>query len=281
MDAKGEFMMWTEHRRAGFYVGARAFCVLWILLVSAPGPLLAQLSTATLLGVVTDASGAVLPGATVTARNLDTGLREDHRSSGMDRYRLPRCQWVAIRFARAQGFKAELRTGLALTVTQEAVVGFRLEVGEVEETVTVVGGAPLVNTTNPSLGGLVDAARIESLPLLGRNLIDLTLMQTGVVEHNFSRGTARVGQWFSARGASLRSNNFLLDGTMTNTLHGAGNASTRRTRSGSTVFRSTACSPARTVQSTGCEWAPRPSSSARAAPTPFTDPHSSISAIRT
>ncbi|MSO81996.1 MAG: carboxypeptidase regulatory-like domain-containing protein [Acidobacteria bacterium] len=96
--------------------------------------------------------------------------------------------------AELAGFLTEVRTGITLTVGQEAVITFSLEVGGLTETLTVTGEAPLVNTTSATLGGgLVDTTIIESLPLLGRNLIDLTLLQTGVVEHNFSRGTARVG----------------------------------------------------------------------------------------
>ena len=201
-----------------------AFSVgLWLLL--APVAARAQ-STATLLGVVEDASGGVLPGVTLTARHVATGVERSTVTGGDGSYRLPALPVGGYEVrAELPGFRTEVRTGITLTVGAEAVMRFTLEVGALDETLTVTGQAPLVNTTSAAIGGLVDAAMIDSLPLLGRNLIDLTLLQTGVVEHNFSRGTARVGQWFSTRGASLRSNNFLLDGTMTNTLHGAGNAS--------------------------------------------------------
>jgi outer membrane receptor protein involved in Fe transport len=201
-----------------------AFQVCLLLLLASPVAL-AQ-STATLLGKVQDASGGVLPGVTVTARHVATGVERTVVTGASGDYRAPALPVGAYEVrAELSGFRTEVRTGITLTVGQEAVIDFSLAVGALSETLTVTGEAPLVNTTSAALGSLVDAARIESLPLLGRNSIDLTLMQPGVVEHNFSRGTARVGQWFSARGASLRSNNFLLDGTMTNTLHGAGNAS--------------------------------------------------------
>jgi hypothetical protein len=199
--------------------------VLLTILLVAP-PALAQ-STATMLGIVSDESGAVLPGATLTARNLETGLVRTTVTSDDGSFRLPALPVGSYELrAELSGFQSALRTGLTLTVAQEAVVNFTLPVGGLAETLTVVGAATLVNTTSASLGGLVDAARIESLPLLGRNYIDLTLMQTGVTEHqNYSRGVARVGNWFSAKGATLRSNNYLLDGAMMNTLHGAGSAS--------------------------------------------------------
>ena len=184
-------------------------------------------STATMLGVVADASGAVLPGATLTARNVETGLVRTTVAGDDGSFRLPALPVGSYELrADLSGFQSALRTGLTLTVAQEVVVNFTLPLGGVAETLTVVGEAPLVNTTSGALGGLVDGARIESLPLLGRNYIDLTLMQTGVTEHqNYSRGVARVGNWFSAKGATLRSNNYLLDGAMMNTLHGAGSAS--------------------------------------------------------
>ena len=196
------------------------------LLLLLTSPVALAQSTATLLGTVRDASGGVLPGVTLTSRHVATGVERVVVTSDGGSYRMPALPVGAYELrAELPGFRTEVRAGLTLSVSQEAVIDFALELGAVSETVTVTGEAPLVNTTSATLGGLIDATKIESLPLLGRNFIDLTLMQPGVVEHNFSRGTARVGQWFSARGASLRSNNFLLDGTMMNTLHGAGNAS--------------------------------------------------------
>ena len=213
-----------DKRRLGKRVVFGALHVGLLLLLTSPVAF-AQ-STATLLGTVQDASGAVLPGVTVTARHIATGVERTVVTGADGAYRAPALPVGAYEVrAELADFRTEVRKGITLTVGQEAVIAFSLELGALNETLTVTGEAPLVNTTSASLGGLVDAARIESLPLLGRNSIELTLMQPGVVEHNFSRGTARVGQWFSSGGATLRSNNFLLDGTMTNTLHGAGNAS--------------------------------------------------------
>ena len=214
---------WSRPRRRVF---PGAFCVCVLLLFASAAPL-AQLPTATVLGVVKDGSGGVLPGATVIARHVATGQVRTTVAGGDGSYRLPALPVGSYEIrVELPGFRSEVRTGITLSVTQEAVVNFTLQLGEVAETVTVVGEAPLVNTTSGSLGGLVDATKIESLPLLGRNYIALTLMQAGVIEHqNYSRGVARVGNWFSASGAPLRSNNYLLDGAMMNTLHGAGSAS--------------------------------------------------------
>ena len=79
-----------------------------------------------------------------------------------------------------EGFKTETQTGLTLEVTQELVVNTALEVGTATQEVTVTGEAPVVNTTNASLGGLVNESKMADLPLNGRNYTDLTFMQPGV-----------------------------------------------------------------------------------------------------
>ena len=89
-----------------------------------------------------------------------------------------------------EGFQSALRSGLTLTVGQEAVVNFTLEVGAVSQTIEVTAEAPLVNTTSASLGALVGADAVADLPLNGRNYIDLTFLQAGISKNeNRSSGT--------------------------------------------------------------------------------------------
>src|SRR5262249_27402578 len=117
--------------------------------------------------------------------------------------------------AEQSGFKSEVRSGLTLAVSQEAVLNFTLELGAIEQTVSVTAEAPLVNTTSGSLGGLVNEQKVADLPLNGRNYIDLTLLQTGVAEHKNATKTGNLnGTLFSSNGAPLQSNNFLLDGAI-------------------------------------------------------------------
>src|SRR5262249_33648610 len=124
--------------------------------------------------------------------------------------------------AEQPGFQTQVRSGLTLTVSQEAVVNFTLQVGAIEQTVAVTAEAPLVNTTSGALGGLVEERRVAELPLNGRNFIDLTLLQPGITQHrNLGVAASTVGLWFSSNGAPLRSNNYLLDGAiMTNLTNG-------------------------------------------------------------
>ena len=84
--------------------------------------------------------------------------------------------------AEKAGFKTEVQSGLTLTVAQQAVANFTIQVGEMSQTVAVTAEAPLVSTTTSSLGGLVDDQRIVDLPLNGRNYVDLTLLQPGVTQ---------------------------------------------------------------------------------------------------
>ena len=192
--------------------------VIFLLLGMAGGAslALAQLPTATILGVVKDATGAVMPDATLTARNVETGQSRSAVSGGDGSYRfsaLPVGSYE-IRVGQA-GFQTAVRSGLTLTVGQEAVVNFTLEVGAVTQTVAVTAEAPLVNTTSGSLGGLVGEESVADLPLNGRNYIDLTFLQPGISQNkNMTAGGTFVGSWFSSNGAQVRSNSYLLDGAV-------------------------------------------------------------------
>ena len=188
-----------------------------VILLLAVSVSLAQLPTATILGVVKDGTGAVVPGAALTARNTDTGQSRGTVSGEDGSYRfaaLPVGNYE-IRAEHA-GFRAEVRSGLMLTVAQEAVVNLTMQVGAIEQTVAVTAEAPLVNTTGASLGGLVNEDRIADLPLNGRNFVDLTLLQPGInQETNKSPGSSGIGLNFSSNGATIYSNSYWLDGTST------------------------------------------------------------------
>ena len=195
---------------------------------------MAQMPTATILGVVKDSTGAIVPGATVTVRNSETGQSRNAVTGADGSYRAPALPVGTYEVRVEQsGFKTDIRNALNLTVGQEAVVNFALEVGSIEQTIAVTADAPLVNTTSGSLGGLVSEQKVSELPLNGRNYVDLTLLQTGVAQHvnRSATTTLLVGMLFSANGATLRSNNFLLDGAIMQGYTGVAAAST----SGSTL----------------------------------------------
>src|SRR5262245_49257946 len=184
---------------------------------------MSQLPTGTILGAVKDSSGAVIPGASITAKSVETGLTRTGVSGEDGSYRLSALPVGGYEVrVELSGVRTEVRSGLTLTVAQEAVENFTLQAGAVEQTVVVTEDAPIVNTTSGSLGGLVDERKVAELPLNGRNFIDLTLLQPGITQQrNLNVAASTVGLWFSSNGAPLRSNNYLLDGAiMTNLTNG-------------------------------------------------------------
>ncbi|MBI4484639.1 MAG: carboxypeptidase regulatory-like domain-containing protein, partial [Acidobacteria bacterium] len=202
----------------------KSFSLALLLVVGLTLPAFAQLPTGTILGTVRDAAASVVPGATVTATNTDTGLSRTTFTRGDGSYQLPALPVGRYEVRAAlDGFRTAVRSGVTLAVTQEAVVNFTLEVGQLSETVSVTAEAPLVNTTSASLGALVDARAVAELPLNGRNYIDLTFLQVGIAkQENMTSGGTFVGSWYSSNGAPLRSNSYMLDGAvMANVLGGS------------------------------------------------------------
>ena len=169
--------MLKEFKSDNALIAKISFAIVLSVLCLGVSKAYAQLPTATVLGTVKDASGAVVPEAKLTARNTETGQSRITISAADGSYRFPAMP-VGTYEVRAEqsGFQAEVRTGLTLAVGQEAVVNFALQVGAVEQSVAVTAEAPLVNTTSGSLGGLVDEQKVADLPLNGRNYVDLGLM---------------------------------------------------------------------------------------------------------
>ena len=209
--------------RGGGLRGSGALFILVVvsmLLFLVTLPLLAQLPTATILGTVKDASGASVPGATVAIQNTDTGLTRTVMTGSDGAYNAPELATGHYQVqATHSGFKTETRSGITLEVTQQAVINFTLEVGTTEQQVVVTGEAPIVNTQDATLGGLVNETSIKDLPLNGRNYIDLSLLQAGVTKDknigdSSSGGGGGFGTTFSVNGAPDRSNNFTLDGAI-------------------------------------------------------------------
>jgi len=198
--------------------------VVGLILMLGTLPASAQ-SIGTILGVVKDNSGAVVPDATVTISNLETGLSRTVPSGADGAFRAPALPVgrYDLRIEKT-GFRTEAQRGLILEVGQELVVNASLQVGTVTQELVVSGEAPLVNTTSSALGSMVNEQRMSDLPLNGRNYVDLTLIQPGVARQTLSRtgGATASGAWFSSNGAPVRSNNFTLDGAlMVNSLGGS------------------------------------------------------------
>jgi hypothetical protein len=201
---------------------------MWFVLFLFSGlgpPSFAQVTTGTILGVVKDETGAVIAGATITIRNIETGLARSEMTDEGGRYRVPALPLGRYEVkAEQNGFTTTVRSGIQLTVGREAVVDFTLKVGKVQETVTVTGEAPLVVTTSGALAGLVDERRVRELPLNGRDVFQLTTLQVGVANTAslttvFGGGPINVGPGttkIAVNGARITANSFLLDGANVN-----------------------------------------------------------------
>ncbi len=162
--------------------GVRALAVFLFVLTAAPPAARAQTTTATLRGVVLDASGAVLPGTTITLRNRDTGFTRSTVTDGTGGYVLPYVPAGTYELAaELSGFKTLVRQGLRFEIGQELTIDLTLEVSPVGETVTVRGEAPLVETTKSTLGQVVSREQIDTLPLPGRQAATLAQLVPGVV----------------------------------------------------------------------------------------------------
>jgi len=191
------------------------FFVLFLLILSGP-IVFGQVTTGTLSGVVRDQSQAVLPGSTVTIRNVGTGMTRKVAADEQGRYRVPQLPLGDYEVeAEMAGFQTEVRRGITLTVGREAVVDFTLGVGQITERIVVTGEAPLVETTTSQVGALVDSKKIRDLPLNSRSFEQLALLQPGVVIYTQASRELQFGSGvkFSVSGSRAYSNLFLLDGT--------------------------------------------------------------------
>jgi outer membrane receptor protein involved in Fe transport len=144
-------------------------------------PARAQVITAEISGVVMDASGAVLPGVTVTARNLGTGFERTAVSTERGRYSLLSLPTGPYKVsATLSGFNTMTREGFSLSLNQTVILDFKLAAASLTETVTVEGEAPLISTTDGVVGKTLNTQVIDSIPSLGRNYQTLVGLAPGV-----------------------------------------------------------------------------------------------------
>jgi hypothetical protein len=141
----------------------------------------AQSTTGSIQGSIQDSQGGGIPGATVTIRNVDTQLRRTtvtNESGNYDVQLPPPGEYVIS--AELAGFQPQQRGGVRLTVNQAARIDFVLEVGTLQEAVLVTGAAPLIETVDSAVRQVIDAEKMEELPLNGRNFRTLALIVPGV-----------------------------------------------------------------------------------------------------
>ncbi len=161
--------------------------------------------TAIVIGIVTDDSGAAVPGATVTARNVNTGVARTVVTIADGHYRIPVLPPGQYEFTvELPGFSRVRRSGVNLSLGSEVTLGFQLKPAAVTEELTVVADAPLVETTNAAVQTIVNREQIDLLPLISRDYFDLVRLTPGAVVTN--------GQGTSFTGSPGRGNVYLIDG---------------------------------------------------------------------
>src|SRR5579864_3927866 len=156
-------------------------------------------STGAIVGTIADPSGAIIPGAKITATNVATSVSQSTVTTGAGTYTIPNLVVGTYNItAEGQGFKSASATGITLDVSQTRQVDFKLSVVGVESTVEVNTTPPLINTTDATIAGLVSEEQVQTLPLNGRNITNLIMMQPGMVQDTGSMGwMAPAGQWIA------------------------------------------------------------------------------------
>jgi len=205
---------------SGFFKTNGGIARVWVLLsaLSVTSTALAQ-TTGGILGTVRDQTGAVVPGASVTIRNVETGTVRRAVSGTAGEYRAPNLAVGTYEVQVEQaGFQTSVRQGITLTIGREAVVDFNLQVGNVAEQVTVTEEAPLIETTSATVGGVVDPQQIRQIPLNSRSFLELAPLQAGVTitETGEKSATKGFGAKLSVSGTRAASHSFLLDGSRVN-----------------------------------------------------------------
>ena len=200
--------------------GRVCVCAVLGLLVALGSQVAAQVTTGMVSGTVKEASGAVVPGATVAVTNIDTGVTRTTVTDDVGRYRISNLAVGVYQIAaEIEGFKKEVRSGVTLTVGREAIIDITLEIGQITQEIVITADAPLVNVTSGEVAGLVDQKTINDLPLNGRDLLQLMTLEPGVTfvrNRNTGLASGGSGQRVTIQGTRETQNLFLLDGTTLN-----------------------------------------------------------------
>ncbi len=193
-----------------------------MMLVSAPRTA-AQTVTGTIVGTVLDAQGAVVPNASISAKSRETGLERTAVSNTSGEFTItsvPAGPYDVT--VSATGFRPEVRSGITMTVGANLRLDFKLSVGDVQQKVVVTAELPQVDTTSSTLSGLVNDTSIRQLPLNGRDWLQLTALQAGVLvglTKNPDPGenvTHGAGVFLTVSGGRPTSNVFMVDGLVIN-----------------------------------------------------------------
>ena len=201
-------------------MAARILRELFLIVAILALPILAFAQEATLTGTITDSTGAVLPGVTVTALHVASGNRFVGVTDDRGIYRIPARVGAYEITAELSEFSTVQRTGVEVLVGQSLVVNLQMALSTVETLITVTAEAPLLNLTSSTLGGNIDPRQVQELPVQGRNWMALAMLAPG------SRmASPDLNTPIANRGAAgdVRQYQFHLDGQQVTSEMGFGN----------------------------------------------------------
>jgi Carboxypeptidase regulatory-like domain/TonB-dependent Receptor Plug Domain len=185
----------------------------------------AQSPNASLRGRVTDVSKALIVDARILAVNVGTNILSEGATNSAGEYYIPNLLPGTYRIqAQKTGFSTVTKPDVVLHVQEEVEINFELGIGSVSQTITVEGGAPMVELSTSAPGAVVDSSTVRELPLNGRSWTDLSLLQPGVVgvetQASYTaaadRGNRGFGSQVSISGGRVRENNYRIDGVSVN-----------------------------------------------------------------
>ena len=184
----------------------------WIILLTTGAS--AQSTNGTISGLVLDPSGGAITGADILIANDATGVRYPGTTNGEGIYAVANLPPGPYRIQVSKsGFKTIIKPDVVLNVQSAVAINFILPVGALSETLTVEGGAPLVNTESGSVSTVIDRNLVENLPLNGRSFNTLLQLTPGVV---IAQATSNNQGQFSVAGQRTSANNFTIDGVSAN-----------------------------------------------------------------
>jgi hypothetical protein len=191
-----------------------------------PCAVIAQTTNASLTGFADDPSKAIIPNVSITAINTETGIETQTFTNSAGQYVLPALPPGSYRIeVDKQGFKGIIEAGLVLHVQDVVQMNFHMAVGSSSETVTVNGSDQQINTTDGSVGTVIDRQFVANIPLNGRSFQDLISMTPGVVTQSPQNSSQSIGYNgdFSINGQRTESNYYMIDGVSGNSSSGLGN----------------------------------------------------------
>ena len=186
-----------------------------VAILSVTAIISAQTTDAVLTGIVTDSSGSAVPGATVDAINTGTGVSRQGVTNEVGAYRIgPLVPGTYDIRTTMTGFKTKLQSGVILQTGAVLKLDFTLDVGDVSERIEVSAAAPMLQTQETSVGGVITTQQLERIPVNGRNYTRLLVLMPGTsdIRRSQGRGDLSGTQMVSVNGQRTQDNNYTLDG---------------------------------------------------------------------